>query len=200
MKFNEKLIKLRKQKNLTQHSLAEKINYSDKVISKWENGYSIPDIQAINALSKFYNITIDELMNDCDILTDKDKKCFPKLPIIFFHIVLLFAPILIIGSILCSFRSTGSITIVPTWDAVMPVVFGIMLVLLSLVDLIFTYLNISRRIVICLIFAIISMLLIFAIIALAMYGRFTLFTKPFIYLIVSIVVNTAYGFLTNKEC
>ncbi|MBD5583529.1 MAG: helix-turn-helix transcriptional regulator [Clostridia bacterium] len=199
MKFNEKLIKLRKQKNLTQQALAEKINYSDKVISKWENGHSIPDMQAMSVLSKFYDLTIDELMNDYDISV-KEEKSFPTLPKILFHILLLFVPIIIISSILGYFNPNANITIIPTWDAVVPCVLGILLIVLNLIDLIFTHLNLSRKIVVCLIFALICVLFVFAIIAFGMYGDFTYFTKPFIYLCVSAVVNTAYGFLINKKC
>lgn len=199
MKFNEKLIKLRKQKNLTQQALAEKINYSDKVISKWENGHSIPDMQAMIVLSKFYDISIDELMSDCDVAV-KEKKTFPTLPKILLHIVLLFVPIIIISSILGFFNPNATITIVPTWDAVVPVVLGLILIILNLTDLILTHLNLSRKIVVCLIFAFICILLILALISFGMYGEFTLFTKPFIYLVISVVVNTAYGFLINKRC
>ena len=50
------LIKLRKSNGLTQKELATKINYSDKVISKWECGESLPDILALNDLAKLYKI------------------------------------------------------------------------------------------------------------------------------------------------
>ena len=44
------LIELRKSRNLTQSELAEMLNYSDKTISKWENGDSLPDISVLAAL------------------------------------------------------------------------------------------------------------------------------------------------------
>ena len=55
----QNLIKLRKKNNLTQKELSIKLNYSDKVISKWERGESTPNVEALQALSKFYKISID---------------------------------------------------------------------------------------------------------------------------------------------
>jgi len=52
----ENLIKLRKEKKLTQLELAEKINYSDKAISRWEKGEVTPDIETLEKLSKIYNV------------------------------------------------------------------------------------------------------------------------------------------------
>ena len=45
--FSNNLIRLRKTNNLTQLALAEKLNYSDKAISKWEVGSVIPDIPSL---------------------------------------------------------------------------------------------------------------------------------------------------------
>ena len=45
--IGENLTELRKQKGYTQISLAEKLNYSDKAISKWENGSSLPPIDIL---------------------------------------------------------------------------------------------------------------------------------------------------------
>lgn len=53
----------RKQFNLTQLELAEKLNYSDKSVSKWERGEGVPDIYVIVELSKFFGVTIDQLVN-----------------------------------------------------------------------------------------------------------------------------------------
>ena len=49
--FAQNLIALRKQMKLTQIELAEKINYSDKAVSKWERGESIPDVSVLLLLS-----------------------------------------------------------------------------------------------------------------------------------------------------
>ena len=108
--------------------------------------------------------------------------------------------VIIISYLLSFFSPNAAFRIWPTWDAVIPIVLGLILIVLNLVDLIFTYLNISRKIVVCSIFAVICALLIMCFIAFARYGGFTLFSTPFIYLCVSIVVNTAYGFLFNRKC
>jgi len=49
--IGQNLLKLRKQKKLTQLELADKFNYSDKSISKWEKGESLPSIEVLHELS-----------------------------------------------------------------------------------------------------------------------------------------------------
>ena len=58
------LANLRKNKKLTQTELAERFGYSDKAISKWENGDTLPDIQTLYQLCEFYNVTLDFLVNE----------------------------------------------------------------------------------------------------------------------------------------
>jgi transcriptional regulator with XRE-family HTH domain len=60
--LRENLIKLRDEKGLTQKQLAEELNYSDKVISKWERGESIPNIEVLSDIADFYSTSIDELV------------------------------------------------------------------------------------------------------------------------------------------
>lgn len=55
------LVELRKSKNLKQSDLAEKIGYSDKTISRWENGSTVPDIVCLCKLADFYGVTVDDL-------------------------------------------------------------------------------------------------------------------------------------------
>lgn len=57
------LVKLRKQFGLSQEELAEKIGVSRQAVSKWERSESSPDTDNLIALSKIYNITIDEMIN-----------------------------------------------------------------------------------------------------------------------------------------
>lgn len=52
---------LRKNAKLTQLELAEKLKYSDKAISKWENGESMPNIEILLNLATFYGITLNDL-------------------------------------------------------------------------------------------------------------------------------------------
>lgn len=53
---------MRKEKGLTQSQLAEKINVSDKTISKWENGNRMPDLSFLESLSNALEITVSELL------------------------------------------------------------------------------------------------------------------------------------------
>lgn len=69
MEFNEKLQELRKQKGLTQEELAEKIYVSRTAISKWESGRGYPSIDSLKTISKFFSVTVDELLSSGEILT-----------------------------------------------------------------------------------------------------------------------------------
>lgn len=71
--LQENLIKLRKSNELTQKDLAEKINYSDKVISKWERGESVPTIEALSILADFYNMAVDELIGKKEVTKPLDE-------------------------------------------------------------------------------------------------------------------------------
>lgn len=60
--FAQNLIALRKQMKLTQIELAEKINYSDKAVSKWERGESIPDVSVLMVIANLFGVSIDFLV------------------------------------------------------------------------------------------------------------------------------------------
>lgn len=62
VKCGEFIAELRKEKNLTQKDLANKLNVSDKAISRWETGKGFPDVDSLQALSDFFNISINELL------------------------------------------------------------------------------------------------------------------------------------------
>lgn len=57
--ISENIMNLRKERGLTQIDLAKEINYSDKVISKWERGESLPNIEALETLAKYFDVTTD---------------------------------------------------------------------------------------------------------------------------------------------
>ena len=67
MEFSEKLITLRKGRNLTQEQLAEQLNASRQSISKWESGQVIPEVEKIVELSKAFNVTLDYLLKPSEI-------------------------------------------------------------------------------------------------------------------------------------
>lgn len=58
----ENLTELRKLNKYTQSELAQKLNYSDKSVSKWERGESLPDIEVLYSLAELYGVTLDELV------------------------------------------------------------------------------------------------------------------------------------------
>ena len=58
----------RKQSGLTQAGLAEKLNYSDKAVSKWERGESVPDVLTLALLAEQFEITVNDLLTDPNAL------------------------------------------------------------------------------------------------------------------------------------
>lgn len=58
------LIILRKEHKLTQSELAEKLNYSDKAISKWEKGETLPDIEVLSKIADMYGVSFDYLIHE----------------------------------------------------------------------------------------------------------------------------------------
>ena len=68
MEFNEKLQELRKQYRLTQEELAESLYVSRTAISKWESGRGFPNIESLKAISKFFSVSLDELLSGEEIL------------------------------------------------------------------------------------------------------------------------------------
>ena len=56
--------KLRQEKGMTQLELAEKLNYSDKTISKWERGESLPDIVVLKNVADIFQVTLDYLVEE----------------------------------------------------------------------------------------------------------------------------------------
>lgn len=57
------LKELRKEKNITQEVLAEKLNVSNRTVSRWEKGNNMPDISLLVELSKFYHVSIPEIID-----------------------------------------------------------------------------------------------------------------------------------------
>ncbi len=59
----QNIAKNRKLANLTQQELAEKLNFSDKSVSKWEKGDSLPDIVTLQNMCEIFNITLNDLIS-----------------------------------------------------------------------------------------------------------------------------------------
>ena len=64
MKFNEKLVMLRKQNNLSQEQLAEQLNVARQTVSKWELGETTPEKDKLIKMSEIFKISLDELMKE----------------------------------------------------------------------------------------------------------------------------------------
>ena len=61
--LGEMISSLRKEKNMTQNDLAEKMNVTDKAVSKWERNLSCPDVNSIPKLAEILGVSVEELLN-----------------------------------------------------------------------------------------------------------------------------------------
>ncbi len=73
MKLNEKIIKLRKEKGLSQEELGNEINVSRQAVSKWEAEQTKPDIDKLKEIAKFFDVSYEYLLND-EIESDEERK------------------------------------------------------------------------------------------------------------------------------
>ena len=70
-KFGLFLVQLRKEKGMTQKELAEKLYVSDKAVSKWERGLSLPDISLLQPMAELLDVTVTELLSGRRIPADQ---------------------------------------------------------------------------------------------------------------------------------
>ena len=70
--LGEMISSLRKEKNMTQNDLAEKMNVTDKAVSKWERNLSCPDVNSIPKLAEILDVSVEELLN-AQIKQDNSK-------------------------------------------------------------------------------------------------------------------------------
>ena len=79
LQIGEVICKLRKERAITQEQLANFIGVSMAAVSKWENGLSYPDITLLPALAKFFNVTIDKLLNfEIELSNEEVKKIYSE--------------------------------------------------------------------------------------------------------------------------
>lgn len=71
--IGKNITRLRKNANMTQLELAEKLSYSDKSVSKWEQGNGIPDVRILMQIAKLFGVTLDDLVH-----VQKERKLMPK--------------------------------------------------------------------------------------------------------------------------
>ena len=73
-KIGKFISKVRKEKKITQKQLAEKLEITDRAISKWENGKSMPDLALLKPLCNILDITINELLSGEYISKEKKEE------------------------------------------------------------------------------------------------------------------------------
>lgn len=78
MNYGEKIAQLRKENNLTQKDLGDKLNISPQAVSKWEKGLSQPDIESLRKISELFDVSIDDLVSDEEIVRNENE---PEEPI-----------------------------------------------------------------------------------------------------------------------
>lgn len=96
------IIKRRKELGLTQQELADKLYISDKVVSKWETGKSIPDTSILLELSKALEISLDELLNSSNDNEKTNDKVDYNLKIKYSNIMIVSITLAVISAVLVS--------------------------------------------------------------------------------------------------
>lgn len=71
MKIGQFICELRKEKQMTQKELADKLHITDKAVSKWERGKSLPDLEMMSQLCRTFGISINELLSGERIPTEE---------------------------------------------------------------------------------------------------------------------------------
>ena len=69
---------LRKANGLTQRELAEKLNVSDKAVSRWERDEALPDLSLIPVLAEIFNVTCDEILKDSGLIQTLRSRKKPR--------------------------------------------------------------------------------------------------------------------------
>ena len=87
MLIADKIKKLRKDNNMTQEDLADKLNVSRQTISKWETNVGVPDIDNIKAICNLFNISTDELLDYNNELVKKKKQFIIDMSVLLFGII-----------------------------------------------------------------------------------------------------------------
>ena len=77
MEFNEKLQELRKSRSMTQEELAEALFVSRTAISKWEQGRGYPSLDSLKEISRFFSVSIDDLI--CSLIISKPSTKLPNM-------------------------------------------------------------------------------------------------------------------------
>lgn len=159
MNIGERLLKLRKQKGLSQEEIANIIGVSRQTISKWETGESNPDFDKIVPLCDLYNISTDELIrgeNKSNIESDntrieindkvdvKDEEAETEKEVISYQPIKRFEPLVVSVSVFLYFISIVWIIMIESLDVISDeMMVSIFLVIAAIPTCILTYYYIS---------------------------------------------------------
>ena len=119
--LRENLVKLRKENNLTQSELAGILKYSDKSVSKWETGETLPPLETLLKISDYYGISVDDLLRKPltikkDENVERIKKANKKvISILVISIAWLMATTIFVGSIITGVEYASSAWIAFVW-------------------------------------------------------------------------------------
>lgn len=84
LEIGQVIYKLRKEKNITQEALAKTVGVSVAAVSKWESSSSYPDITLLPSIARFFNISIDQLLNyEKDINNEEVMELVKKCTLLF---------------------------------------------------------------------------------------------------------------------
>ena len=113
MNLSEKIQSLRKEKNLSQEELGEKLDVSRQSVSKWESGLAMPEIEKLITLSEIFGVTTDYLLKEGETANNQEPPAKEEMPaykvkrmvseIKCFTIITMFALIGLIGQVLLLF-------------------------------------------------------------------------------------------------
>ena len=123
MNFNEKLIKLRKERGLSQEELGAAVGVSRQTISKWVLAQSYPDFQKLVLLSDYFKISLDTLVKDIDVEDVRDKNLNEK------------QLSMIYKDITTAKKTVGTVVNIFCGIAVIGVMFFVLLIILNMVVL-----------------------------------------------------------------
>ncbi len=103
------ITELRKASNITQADLAEKLNYSDKSVSKWERGDGVPDVIVLQKIADLFGVTLN------DLVSDEKPKLPKKKPYMTTRIII---PLICAGSVfLVASIAFFVLRLINVWDA-----------------------------------------------------------------------------------
>ena len=113
------LLELRKKNSMTQADLAEHLNYTDKAVSKWERGESLPDVVILRQIATLFGVTVDYLLTE-EHAEDAPAGILQKKPSLRAHVLITCISVLLVWLIATAvfvFISVSPIEVAHHWLA-----------------------------------------------------------------------------------